>query len=147
MKDKVELDAVYPHSPERVWKALTDSDALSQWLMPTNFQPLIGYRFRLDRPDGSAVKGKVIEVEAGRLLAYTWNDDETGEESKVVWTLSPDGDGTRVQLEHLPIEAPVVNCLAIDNYFNWRFALRYALPGLLCLLEGQARLTGQLVVR
>jgi len=133
MKDRVSLEATYPHSPERVWEALTDPNQLSRWLMPTDFKPLIGFRFRLDRPGRSAIEGKVIEVEPGKRLAYTWNDDEEGE-GIVAWRLEPTDDGTRVRMEHIPVEAPIVNCIAIDLYFNWRHALKYRLPHLLRML-------------
>ena len=136
MKDKIELDAVYPHPPERVWRALTDPAALGGWLMPGEFKPLIGFRFRFDRPSGEAVKGKVIEVEEGQLLAYTWDDGETKEPSVVVWTLAHESDGTRVRLEHRYVETPEVTCLQLPTYFNWRYALRHRLPGLLALLAG-----------
>ena len=137
MKDQVELNETFPHPPQRLWAALTESRLLGKWLMPTDFQPLIGFRFRLDRPSGSAIKGKVIEVEEGKLLAYTWNDEDEGFESKVVWKLEPVDGGTRLHLEHIPVENPEVTCLVVDNYFNWMYALRHGLPGLLQILAHQ----------
>ena len=140
MKDKVEFDITYPYSPECVWEALTEPAALRDWFMGGDFKPLIGFRFRFDRADGKAVKGKVIEVEPARLLAYTWDDGESPEPSVVCWTLDPVDGGTRVQLEHRYVETPVVNCIPMPWYFNWRYALRHSLPGLLALLAGgQAR--------
>ena len=136
MKDKVEFDVMYPESPPVVWKAITDPTALSEWLLSGDFQPLIGFRFRLDRAGAEPIKGKVLEVEAEKLLAYTWEDGESDEPSVVCWTLSPDGDGTRVRLEHRFVETPVVNCIPMPWYFNWRYALRHRLPGLLALLAG-----------
>jgi hypothetical protein len=81
------------------------------------------------------VEGKVVEVEEGKLLAYSWLDDEDGQPSLVVWRLDPDDEGTKLTLEHRLIEEPVVNCLGIDTYFNWDYALRNSLPGLLMLLS------------
>jgi uncharacterized protein YndB with AHSA1/START domain len=138
MKDTVQLEATYPHPPERVWKALTESDKLSRWLMPNDFRPLIGYRFRLETPAGAIVKGKVIEVEDQALIAFTWNDEDDGE-SVVVWRLEPVDGGTRVSVEHRPVETPEVTRIPIDAYFNWRYALRHRLPGLLALLRGVER--------
>lgn len=136
MKDKVQLEATYPHPPERVWEALTNTRALGAWLMPTDFKPLIGFRFRFEKPEGTPVDGKVTDVEVNRLLAYTWREEEDGEGSLVVWTLEPTDGGTRLQLEHLSIEEPAVTCLAVDHYFNWQYALRHSLPGMLRLLAG-----------
>ena len=140
MKDKVELDAVYPVSPSVVWQALTDPAAMRDWLMPSDFQPLIGFRFRFERADGRPVTGRVIEVDKEKLLAYTWDDGESPEPSVVCWQLDPTEDGTRVRLEHRYVETPVVNCIPMPWYFNWRYAMRHSLPGLLALLAGgQAR--------
>lgn len=138
MKDKVQIAATYPHPPERVWEALTDPEALAKWLLPNDFKPLIGFRFRFLR-EGARIEGKVTDVEPGKLLAYTWKDDDDEQPSMVVWSLRPDGGGTRVELEHFPLEEPVVTCLVVDNYFNWEYALRNSLPGLLRLLAGQNR--------
>lgn len=135
MKDFVNLEATYPDPPERVWEALTDPNALGRWLLPTNFKPLIGFRFRMERQDQKPIEGKVLEVEKDRLLTYTWNDEDEGKESMVVWTLEPVDGGTRVQVQHIGIEEPAVTCLAIDYYFNWRQALRRSLPRLLQLLR------------
>jgi uncharacterized protein YndB with AHSA1/START domain len=45
----------FPYPPERVWRALTDHAELSAWLMPNDFTPEEGARFRLDaRPDHSS---------------------------------------------------------------------------------------------
>ncbi|HTQ08612.1 MAG TPA: SRPBCC domain-containing protein, partial [Fimbriimonadaceae bacterium] len=70
MKDRIELETTYPHSPDLVWHALTDPEALGKWLMPCDLEPLIGFRFRFQRPDGSSIKGQVTDVELSRLLAY-----------------------------------------------------------------------------
>jgi uncharacterized protein YndB with AHSA1/START domain len=136
MNEDVRLEAFYPHPPECVWQALTEAGALGRWLMPTNFEPVIGFRFRLTKPDGSKINGKVTDVEEGRLLAYTW-DDEDGQASLVAWQLTPKDGGTELRLQHMQIEEPEVNCLAIDRYFNWRYALLHRLPGLLALLAAQ----------
>lgn len=135
MKDQVSLETVYPDPPERVWEALTDPAALSRWLLPNDFKPLIGYRFRMERPDQSPITGKVLEAEKDRLLTYTWNDEEEGYESMVVWNLEPVDGGTRVQLSQVVLEPTPVTCLAVGLYFNWRYLLRRRLPQLLALIR------------
>jgi len=47
----IDHEAVYPHSPERVWRALVDADELAEWLMPTDFAPELGRRFVLETGD------------------------------------------------------------------------------------------------
>ena len=42
----IEVDQFYPHSPERVWRALTTPDLMARWLMePAGFAPVVGTRF------------------------------------------------------------------------------------------------------
>jgi len=46
MSYEITLEQTYPHPPERVWRALTDSAALAEWLMPNDFEPRVGHKFR-----------------------------------------------------------------------------------------------------
>src|SRR5579859_271522 len=101
---RVRMDVVYPHAPDRVWRALTDRRALAQWLMPNDFEPQLGHRFQFrprTREDGSGpVQCEVTELEAPRRLAYTWRAPDDSAPSQVTWTLEPVARGTRVRLEH-----------------------------------------------
>lgn len=136
MKDTVKLEMTYPQSADQVWEALTNPNALKEWLMPADFEPLIGFRFRFLPSSGKEIRGKVLDVEKGGLLAYTWDDGETAEPSVVVWRLEETKDGTRLVLEHRYVETPEVTCIPMVNELNWRFALRYRLPSLLRILAG-----------
>ena len=43
------------HSPEKIWRALTQSALIEQWLMTNDFQPVVGHRFNFRaEPDSSA---------------------------------------------------------------------------------------------
>jgi uncharacterized protein YndB with AHSA1/START domain len=72
MKKKIRVETVYPHPPERVWKALTDSDAIADWLMPNDFKPELGHRFQFKtrpRPGfNGIVDCQVIEVDEPHRL-------------------------------------------------------------------------------
>ena len=35
------------HPIERVWRALTDREALAQWLMPNDFEPVVGHSWAI----------------------------------------------------------------------------------------------------
>ena len=37
MRDHITFETYYPHTPERVWQALTDPGQLGRWLAPTDF--------------------------------------------------------------------------------------------------------------
>ena len=98
------LDAVYPHSPERVWRALTDPQALAMWLMPNDFQPRLGHRFQFrTKPRGTwrgIVDCEVLEIDPPRRLSYSWLGDPKARATTVTWTLTPMNGGTRLVLEH-----------------------------------------------
>lgn len=100
----IAVETVYPHPPERVWRALTDPDELEAWLMKNDFEPRVGHRFQFrDEPRPGwrgIVDCEVLEVEEPRRLAYTWRGDEEGEPTVVTFTLDPADGGTRLRLEH-----------------------------------------------
>jgi len=100
-------------APQKVWRALTQPDALKQWMAPDDaFKvPLaetdvrVGgrYRFVMQSPDGEQhdVSGVYREVEANRRLVYTWAWKSTPErESLVTVELRAAGTGTELTLRH-----------------------------------------------
>lgn len=72
----IRIEVTYPHPRDRVWTALTDSQAMAEWLMPNDFEPHVGHRFtmRTDPAPGfdGIVHCRVLEIEAPRRLSYTW---------------------------------------------------------------------------
>ncbi len=96
----IEKEFAYP--PEKVWRALTESDLIAQWLMENDFQPVVGHRFELRMPpmpqwDG-VIRSEVLITEPLERLSYTWG--ALGLESVVAWTLTPTAGGTLVRMEH-----------------------------------------------
>lgn len=108
-------EALYPHPPEDVWVALTDPQALAEWLMPNNFEPVVGrvFCFHVDpMPGYSGISEcEVLSVEPPRRLSYSWTVLPSKPQAPrppamtVTWTLEPDGDGTRLVLEQEGLEA------------------------------------------
>lgn len=98
-------DVYLPHPPESVWRALTDSAAIAQWLMPNDFEPRLGHRFtfRTDPMPGlnfdGICHGEVTALDPPRLLAYTWIGGPLAY-TLVTYRLEPEGDGTRLRFEH-----------------------------------------------
>jgi uncharacterized protein YndB with AHSA1/START domain len=90
----VERDLPYP--PEKIWRALTESHFLDEWLMKTDFAPVADHRFNF-RGDWGAVDCVVLAVEPHKTLSYTWS--AMGLESVVTWTLTPTAAGTRLRME------------------------------------------------
>jgi uncharacterized protein YndB with AHSA1/START domain len=101
---EIDLEVVYPHPVDRVWRALTDSAALAAWLMPNDLVPVVGHRFtfRTDPVEGwsGAVECQVTEVLPPRRLSYTWHGDPALPITTVTWSLSPEGSGCRLRLRH-----------------------------------------------
>src|ERR1022692_1062365 len=100
----------YPHTPETVWEYLTNSELISQWLMPNDFQPIVGHDFTFRiKPipefdfDG-IIYCKVLEIIPFKKLSYSWKggpgNGKINLDSVVVWTLAPKDNGTEVLLEH-----------------------------------------------
>jgi uncharacterized protein YndB with AHSA1/START domain len=92
----VVVERDFPHPPDRVWRALTQPQLIAEWLMKNDFRPAVGHRFHL-LGDWGTVACRVLEVEANRTLAYSW--DANGLESVVTWTLAPSAAGTRLRME------------------------------------------------
>ncbi|MBS1726272.1 MAG: SRPBCC domain-containing protein [Armatimonadetes bacterium] len=125
---------------ERVWQALTDPSFLSRWLMPADFKPTVGYRYSF-QTQAHKITGEVLECDGKSRLVYTWDDGESDEPSLVSWSLRPDGDGTRLTLEHSEFAAPEPYVL-IEAHMNWSQAsvalaavLRMPVPIVYCADE------------
>lgn len=111
MSCEIILEQTYPHPPERVWRALADSDTLAQWLMPNDFEARVGHKFQFRSKPMPGWRGfvecEVIEVVAPQRLAYTWLGDADWQEPTIVrWTLEPIAGGTRLRLEHSNLQEP-----------------------------------------
>ena len=81
--------------PEKIWRALTQSHLIEEWLMKNDFEPVVDHRFSF-RADWGAVDGQVVAVEPNKMLSYTWA--AFGLESVVTWTLTPTSTGTHVRM-------------------------------------------------
>jgi uncharacterized protein YndB with AHSA1/START domain len=93
-----------------VWKALTDFKLLKQW-MPffPEFKAEVGFetRFLLGRDKDHQYSHivKILEVEPGKKLTYTWYYEGYPGMSHVTYELFAKGDKTIVVLTHLVTEA------------------------------------------
>jgi uncharacterized protein YndB with AHSA1/START domain len=92
---------------EKIWRALTQSALIAEWLMKNDFQPVAGHRFQFRAtpvPGWSGVTHcEVLEVDAPRRLVYSWGDgteSASGLKTVVTWTLTPKDGGTHVRMEH-----------------------------------------------
>jgi uncharacterized protein YndB with AHSA1/START domain len=102
-----ELKFVQP--PDAVWRSLTHSGALAEWMYPNDFEPCVGHRFTFRVPpkpqleDGLVVRCEVLTCDPPRELVFTWVVAEFLN-TRVSYRLEPDGTGTRVLFEHSGFE-------------------------------------------
>ncbi|AMP03452.1 SRPBCC family protein [Collimonas pratensis] len=85
-----------PHPLGKVWRALTQSPLIEEWLMENDFKPVVGHRFDL-RAEWGVVECQVLVVEPNEALSYTW--EAMGLKSVVSWTLTPTSGGTHLRME------------------------------------------------
>lgn len=90
----VERDIPFP--AEKIWRALTQPHLIGEWLMKTDFAPVLGHRFGFDAEWG-AVECEVLEIKPQRTLSYSWGDHNL--KSVVTWSLTPSDTGTRLRME------------------------------------------------
>ena len=96
------IERIFPHPPEKLWRALTESPLIAQWLLKNDFEPVVGRNFQFRQEpvpnwDG-AIDCQVLVVEPIKRLSYSW--DALGLASVLLFTLSPAEGGTHVRMEH-----------------------------------------------
>ena len=89
------------HSPEKVWRALTDPELLAEWLLPAiglELEPGAEFMFKTQPYPGwdGTVNCRFIEIEPQRKLTYTWTVPFL--DTVVTFTLAPSASGTRLSL-------------------------------------------------
>ena len=107
MTNTIRREMKFPQPPDAVWRALTSSAALAEWMYPNDFEPRVGHRFSFrvpphwDKFDG-IVRCEVLECVPPSELVFTWVGGEVN--TRVSYRLEPDGAGTRVLFEHAGFE-------------------------------------------
>jgi uncharacterized protein YndB with AHSA1/START domain len=82
--------------PERVWEAITDEGALSEWLAPeVELDPREGGEVLCRYEDGSERRGEVELVEEAERLAFRWRREDAGL-SRVELRVEAVAEGTRL---------------------------------------------------
>ncbi|MEU1518389.1 SRPBCC domain-containing protein [Streptomyces sp. NPDC005811] len=99
----------YPHTPAKVWRAITDPQLIPLWTAtgagarPEGFTATVGARFRFiakPKPGWSGIVDCVVlEVDEPRLLRYSWADPG-GETTEVAYRIEPHDAGARFTYDH-----------------------------------------------
>ena len=113
----ITVEAVLPHAPEVIWKTLTTAELIGRWLMPNDFEAVVGKKFNFKaKPMGDwdgVVYCEVLEIIENRRLVYSWKGGSSenakyGSEldTTVTWTLVPVEAGTRLKMVHAGFKLP-----------------------------------------
>lgn len=130
----VNLHRVLRTSPERLFKAFTDPDAMAKWLPPYGFtckvhqmDAKVGGTFKMSftnftTGNGHAFGGKYLKLEPGRRLRYTdvFDDPNLPGEMVTTVTMSAVSVGTELKVtqEGIPDAIPAEAC-----YLGWQESL------------------------
>ncbi|HEX6631205.1 MAG TPA: SRPBCC domain-containing protein [Gemmatimonadaceae bacterium] len=100
-RESLSLEFELPHSPAKVWRALTEPALLAEWLLPVvdlRLEPGATFMFRTQPYPGwdGTVSCRVLEIEPQRKLSYAWTVPFL--ETVVTFTLTPTASGTRLSL-------------------------------------------------
>ena len=102
--DTLTFELEVRHSPQKVWRALTEPALLAEWLLPVvegKLEP--GAAFTLQTqpfPDwDGTVKCRVLESEPRQKLSYTWVVGGMLD-TVVTFTLRPTPTGTHLSIVH-----------------------------------------------
>lgn len=100
--ETISFEVDLPHSPEKVWRALTDPELMAEWLLPvTGLKLEVGAAFVLKTQpypgwDGT-VSCKMLTIEEKKKLSYTWTVPFL--DTVVSFALEPTEKGTRLTIE------------------------------------------------
>ncbi|MET3790606.1 SRPBCC family protein [Aquamicrobium terrae] len=135
MPSTVRLHRVLATSPEKVYRAFIEADALAKWLPPNGFactvhhlEPKTGGTFRMSfrnftTDQSHAFGGEYTELVPGERVSYTdkFDDPNLPGEMKVIVTLTKVSVGTELNIEQagIPDLIPAEAC-----YLGWQDSLR-----------------------
>ena len=135
MPGTVRLHRVLATSPDKVYRAFIEADALAQWLPPSGFvctvhhlEPSVGGTFRMSfrnftTGNSHAFGGEFVELVPGERLVYTDRFEDPGlpGEIRVTVELRKVSVGTDLAIlqEGIPDAIPPEAC-----YLGWQQSLR-----------------------
>jgi uncharacterized protein YndB with AHSA1/START domain len=126
MKLDLTLTEYFAAPIEDVWKAVTDRDLLTQWLMENDFEARLGARFTLRRDDPEPgwrgwIECEVLELQPPTRMVWSWSDGAEEAVSRVIFELKVEDTRTRLTLRHIGDEGKTMAAMIRDR---WPIKLR-----------------------
>jgi uncharacterized protein YndB with AHSA1/START domain len=100
--DSISFEFDLPHSPQKVWRAITDPELLAEWLLPVfdlALEPGAAFTFKTQPYPGwdGTVHCRILEIDELKKLSYAWVVGDTLD-TVVTFALTPTASGTRLSL-------------------------------------------------
>ncbi len=106
MRDSIKLKRTYACTPDRLWEALTNAEAMSEWLMPCDIVPELGHTFQFRTKPQKGFDGivncKILELVPKKRLVFSWCSGKM--DTKVSFELVDKGDAVELNFVHSGFE-------------------------------------------
>ena len=135
MPSTIKLHRVLATSPEKIYRAFVEADALAKWIPPNGFactvhhlEPSVGGQFRMSFRNfttngGHSFGGEFLELVPGERIRYTdrFDNPNLPGEMEVTVILKPVSVGTDLEITQagIPDLIPAEAC-----YLGWQESLR-----------------------
>jgi len=102
------IEKTFDTPADVIWRAITAKDEMKKWYFDlAEFKPAVGFEFKFLAGDDKKQwlhLCKVMEVQPGKKLSYSWRYDGHPGNSLVSFELFPQGDKTTLRLTHSGLE-------------------------------------------
>ena len=102
----IAFECELPEPPEKVWRALTTAELVSEWLLPTDLRAEAGSEFHFSDPAAAndPIDCAIISVVPERSISFSWRDAEArrgGLDSTVTFEIAEtEIGGTHLKILH-----------------------------------------------
>lgn len=136
------VDVDYQHPPAKVWRALTDSEAITQWLMPNDFEPRVGHEFTLRTDPAPGFDGivhcRVLELVDQKKLSFTWKGGPI--DTIITFELEPISTGTRLHVTQTGFKGLKANMVRLILKSGSRKIYNELLPNVLDRMDDEGQI-------
>ncbi len=85
--NQIEIEHIYNHPSEIVWKYLTEAELLEKWWVPSDIKAIEGYKFQLLMPKFGPQQCEVLRVELHKEFSFLFSKGLL--DTTITWKLTP----------------------------------------------------------